>query len=98
MKTLWIILGMMVVTYLPRLLPGLLIGRYRPPPWFETWLKSIPYAALGALILPGLLKGESPVLGAVSGVTAIVLSLLDLPLIIVMAGTVCVAAFTQYLS
>jgi branched-subunit amino acid transport protein len=88
---------MMVVTYLPRLLPGLLIERYRPAPWLETWLKNIPYAALGALILPGLLQGESPELGAVSGLTAIVLSLLDLPLIIVMAGTVCVAAFTQYL-
>ena len=53
MMLLLIILGMAVVTYLPRMLPVLIIDRFTPPAWLNRWLKSIPYAALGALIFPG---------------------------------------------
>lgn len=96
MRPLWIIIGMMVVTYVPRLLPGLLIDRYRTPRWMERWLENIPYAALGALILPGLLKGENTALGAIGGVVAVILSLLDLNIVLVMLGTVLVAMAAQY--
>jgi len=50
----WIIAGMMVVTYLPRLLPFYLMRRGRLPSRFQRFLELIPCTALGALILPGI--------------------------------------------
>lgn len=48
-----LILGMMIVTYLPRLAPFLLMGNKKIPNKIEEFLSYIPYAALGALIVPG---------------------------------------------
>lgn len=50
-----LILGMFVVTYLPRLLPFLLVSGKRLPKQLEKFLGYIPYTALGALIVPGFL-------------------------------------------
>jgi len=50
-----LILGMMIVTYLPRLLPFLIMNDKQMPPKVEEFLSYIPYAALGALILPGFI-------------------------------------------
>jgi branched-subunit amino acid transport protein len=96
MKPIWIILGMMAVTYVPRLLPGLLLQRNQMPPTFEKWLKNIPYAALGALIFPGIIEGETPLVGVIGGLTAVVLSLLNVHIVLVMMGTVLVAIIAQY--
>ncbi len=48
-----LILGMMIVTYLPRLIPFYLLSRKKIPCKFEKFLYNIPFAALGALLLPG---------------------------------------------
>jgi len=88
LTTVGIIIGMMVVTYIPRALPGLLFGRYQLPKAVERWLQNIPYAALGALIFPGIIRGETPSLGVIGGVTAVLLSLLDLHLVLVMVLTI----------
>ncbi len=95
--TLDIIIGMMVVTYIPRMLPALLFDRYRLPDWFGKWLRNIPYAALGALIFPGIIREETPLIGIIGGLTAGVLSLLDLHLVLVMAITIFVAFIAVYL-
>ena len=95
MKPLWIVLGMMLVTYVPRLLPGLLMERFTTPLWLERWLKNIPYAALGALIVPGIFSVETRLLGLVCGLTAVILSWLRLHLVLVMAGTVLAAYAVQ---
>jgi len=53
---LWIIIPLMgVVTFLPRLIPLLLLRDKVPPPLLRRLLIIIPYAALGALIFPGVL-------------------------------------------
>lgn len=49
-----LILGMMVVTYLPRLIPFLFVSKGRLQENLRSFLKYIPYTALGALILPGI--------------------------------------------
>ena len=97
MKTVLLIAGMAVVTYLPRLLPALFLDRFRFPPWFEKWLKSIPYAALGALIFPGILlvKEDQPLLGLAGGVMALFLALLNLHVTLVMAGSILVVYLLQ---
>lgn len=99
MKTVYLIAGMAVVTYLPRLLPALFLDHFRFPTWFEKWLKSIPYAALGALIFPGILlvKQDQPLLGLAGGVVALVLALLNLHVTLVMAGSIIVVYLLQTL-
>lgn len=46
------ILGMTLVTYIPRALPAVLIGKLKFRPKFEKFLKLIPYTAMAALIFP----------------------------------------------
>lgn len=67
-----IILGMTLVTYLPRLIPLLVPGDLPLPPWLDRWLKLIPYAALGALIFPGILTVDAgrPWVGVIGGLAA----------------------------
>lgn len=49
-----IILGMGLVTYLPRVLPLLLLAQRRLPQGLIDWLSLIPVAILAALLAPGL--------------------------------------------
>jgi branched-subunit amino acid transport protein len=81
---------MTAVTYLPRLLPAAAMDRIEFPTWFEKWLKSIPYAALGALIFPGiiLVKEDQPLIGLGGGLVALVLSLLRVHVTLVMVGSI----------
>lgn len=56
MNSTWLMIGgMALVTYLPRLLPFLMVSGKKLPRKFELFLGYIPYAALGALIIPGFL-------------------------------------------
>lgn len=90
MKIFFLIAGMAVVTYLPRLLPAVFLDRYQFPGWFQKWLQAIPYAALGALIFPGVLlvKEDQPLLGLAGGVVAFLLALLEVHITLVMVGAV----------
>ena len=49
-----LILGMLAVTYLPRLLPFVALDFDRRPPRAIRLLRSVPAAALGALLVPGI--------------------------------------------
>lgn len=48
------ILGMAVATYVPRMLPLVALNGKKMPPFFQEVLKNVPFAALGALIVPGI--------------------------------------------
>ncbi|BES65722.1 AzlD domain-containing protein [Gottschalkiaceae bacterium SANA] len=50
-----LIMGMMVVTYLPRFIPFVVMADRKFSPRLEEFFGYIPYAALGALIIPGFL-------------------------------------------
>jgi branched-subunit amino acid transport protein len=55
-KTIFLaIIGMMIVTFLPRLLPIWLLSSRRLPDFVERWLYFIPPSVLAALLLPELL-------------------------------------------
>ncbi|MBU1341958.1 MAG: AzlD domain-containing protein [Proteobacteria bacterium] len=64
----YLVLGMAAVTYGPRLLPFLLLTDKQIPKRLDAFLKCIPMAAIGALIIPGLFSAtpEMP-LAALSG-------------------------------
>ena len=47
-------LGMTLVTYIPRALPVLLLGRLRLGSRVEKFLRLIPYTAMSALVFPGV--------------------------------------------
>jgi branched-subunit amino acid transport protein len=49
------ICAMALVTYLPRLLPALLLRGRQLPAFVTAWLKYVPVAVLAALLLPSLL-------------------------------------------
>ena len=52
------ILGMQIVTYVPRLLPMLLFSSRQLPPLVIAWLHYVPVAVLAAMLLPSLLLVE----------------------------------------
>ncbi|MBT9140182.1 MAG: hypothetical protein DDT30_00758 [Dehalococcoidia bacterium] len=49
-----LILGMAIVTYLPRFLPLYVLTRMEIPTALIAWLRYIPVAVLAALIVPGI--------------------------------------------
>lgn len=62
-RVFWTIVGMGLVTYMPRLIPLLLLtqrdGSETPlPPWVARWLGYVPVAVLAAMLLPSLLVVE----------------------------------------
>ncbi len=67
-----LILGMAIVTYIPRAIPAIFVGRLKFPPKVEKFLKLIPYTAMAALIFPGVFSADSerPIIGIVGGAVA----------------------------
>ena len=85
-----IIIGMSLVTMLPRIIPAFLVERIIFKDWINKWLSAIPYAALGAMIFPGILyvKENNPSVGILGGIVAIILSLLGLNVMFVVVGAI----------
>jgi branched-subunit amino acid transport protein len=54
-----LILGMMLVTMFPRIIPFYLFDTEKLPPFVRTFLGYVPYTVLGALVLPGSLSALS---------------------------------------
>lgn len=55
-KTIFLtILGMALVTYVPRVLPLWVLSSKSLPPLVTTWLRYVPVAVLSAMLLPALL-------------------------------------------
>lgn len=50
--------GMALVTYLPRMLPLVILSRFRLPPAVLRWLGFVPVAVLSALLAKELLVAE----------------------------------------
>lgn len=85
-----IIAGMAIVTMIPRLLPVFIVEKLQFRPWLNRMLSAIPYAALGALIFPGILTviPEQPHIGLIGGIVAVLLSFLGLNVILVVIGAI----------
>ncbi len=52
------LVGMMAVTYIPRLLPILFLSGKTLPPLFVAWLRLVPPAVLAAMLFPSLITKE----------------------------------------
>ena len=54
-----IIMGCALVTFIPRVLPLMLLSQMELPKWAVTWLKNVPVAVMAALLTQDLLLSES---------------------------------------
>ncbi|MBO1002903.1 AzlD domain-containing protein [Pseudogracilibacillus auburnensis] len=85
-----IIIGMSLATVIPRFIPAFIVHKLVFREWLNNWLRAIPYAALGALIFPGILsviEGE-PHIGIIGGIVAIVLASFGLNIVLVVIGAI----------
>lgn len=85
-----LILGMAVVTYIPRALPAFLMDKLVLSGRVKHFLSLLPYTALSALIFPGVFSvdAEHPLFGMVGAAAAAVLALKKCPLIVCVLAAV----------
>ena len=64
-----LIAGMTLVTYIPRMLPAVLLEKLHFGPKVEKFLQLIPYTAMAALVFPGVvtLDPARPYIGLAAG-------------------------------
>jgi branched-subunit amino acid transport protein len=97
----WLLLaGMFLVTYIPRLVPFLFARELNLPPWVQKWLKFFPYAALGALIFPGILTAVpgKPALAAGAGILAALCALFFRNITVIVVLAIAVVLLFQNLA
>lgn len=89
-RILILIFGMGIVTYLPRMLPAVLVEKIRFNKKMEKFLSLIPYTAMAALIFPGVLSADegNMAIGLVGAFTAVILSWLKMPIMLVVIGAI----------
>ncbi|MBA2133362.1 AzlD domain-containing protein [Capillibacterium thermochitinicola] len=86
-QDLLLVLGMAAVTYLPRLLPMLLLSTDKLPPVLKRFFDFVPYAVLTTLIFPEILFSTAqPASAAVGGVIAFSLAYGGKNLFLVVTG------------
>lgn len=77
MNVFLLIMLMMLVTYIPRILPAFFVDKIKIGKRLAKFLELIPYAAMAALIFPGVLSVDPANIsvGIIGAVVAIALSL-----------------------
>lgn len=96
-KILILIIGMAIVTYVPRAIPAVLVDKMKFSAKTEKFLKLIPYTAMSALIFPGVftVDAENPMIGIIGGLTAGVLAWRKCPVMICVLAAIA-ADFILY--
>jgi branched-subunit amino acid transport protein len=56
-----IIMGCALVTFIPRVLPLMLLSQMELPKWVIRWLKNVPVAVMAALLTQDLLLSENEI-------------------------------------
>jgi branched-subunit amino acid transport protein len=86
----WLILGMGLATYLPRMLPLVWLRTDGLHPKLQGMLKNVPYAILGALIFPGVLtiKEDNLLFGAAGAAVAFLTAWAGLNVILVVVCSI----------
>jgi len=90
----WTLLGMTLVTYIPRAFPLTFLEGKELPPIVSGVLSNIPFAVLGALIFPAILYVQQGNLlfGLIGTVVAFSLAYLFSNVMVVVLGTISVLA------
>ncbi len=94
----FVIIGMALVTYIPRMIPMVILKDIELPLVVTRFLKYVPYAALGALIFPGILTSTGSIESALAGGTiAIILAFYRTNLVVVIFGAISTVYLWQLL-
>ncbi|OGR44871.1 MAG: branched-chain amino acid transporter [Desulfobacula sp. RIFOXYB2_FULL_45_6] len=93
-----LILGMAAVTYVPRLMPFLMMTNKRIPGRMDAFLKCIPVAAIGALIIPGVFSAtpDMPLAAGSGMVFTMIIGLWRGGIIIPVLGSVAVTCLILF--
>ena len=93
---LFLIIGMALATYLPRLLPLALLQNLSLPSYMIRFMRFIPYAALASLIFPGIVysTGELHEAALAGALISIVLAYFEVNLLLVVLGGIAGALLT----
>ncbi|WP_022851662.1 AzlD domain-containing protein [Limisalsivibrio acetivorans] len=98
LEPVFVIILMAAVTYVPRMLPVVFLKDLRLAPWLNRFLRFIPYASLGALIIPGALTaGGTPAASAAGIAVSAVLAWRGISLTAVFASGVAAVYLFSYL-
>lgn len=91
------IVGMAIVTYIPRMLPFIMFKGKELPSFMQGVLKNVPYATLGALIFPAILFIQEDIwYGLIGAVAAFVAAFMGANVIIVVIGSISVLTVYSY--
>jgi len=98
MKIWFLIFGMFIVTFIPRMLP-MLFKNLTFPSWLNRWLTLVPYAVLGALIFPGVMTVDSnhPYYGLIAGIVAFSIAWFFQNLIVIILGSFLTMMILQWM-
>lgn len=93
----FMIIGMAIVTYIPRMLPFVMFKGKELPPFMQGVLKNVPYATLGALIFPAILFIQEDIwYGIIGAVSAFIAAFLGANVIVVVIGSISVLTMYSY--
>lgn len=101
MKFAILILFLCLSTYIPRMLPALLMDRVKVSGKFAIFLQLIPYTVMASLIFPTILYIDKNIwIGILASVVAVIAALKNLPVIGVVLSSVisCVIFYMFILS
>jgi branched-subunit amino acid transport protein len=90
----WTLLGMAIVTYIPRVFPLTFLEGRKLPPVVSGVLSNIPFAVLGALIFPAILYVQQGniLFGVIGAIVAFTLAIIYSNVMVVVLGTISVLA------
>ncbi|WP_297981812.1 AzlD domain-containing protein [uncultured Methanobrevibacter sp.] len=94
----FLILACALVTFIPRLIPAIFVGKLNFSPKFEKFLNLIPYTALAALICPGVLTVDNKLwyIGLIGAIVAGALAWKKVPLgaIVIFTVVILIAVYS----
>ena len=92
------ILGCALVTFIPRLIPAIFVGQINFDKKMEKFLDLIPYTALSALIIPGVLTVDNQLwyIGLIGAIVAAAMSWKKVPLgaIVILTVIILIAVYS----
>lgn len=93
----WMIVGMGIVTFIPRMLPFVLFKGKQLPPFIQGVLRNVPYATLGALIFPGILFIQEDIwYGLLGACAAFFVAFLGANVIVVVLGSIAILTLYSF--
>ena len=72
----WIIIGMALVTYIPRIIPAFIVDKIKFGPRLTKFINLIPFTAMTALIVPGVVSVDADrwYIGVIGALIAVLLA------------------------